>query len=165
MALAFVFWPEIPGTHMQTLQAIFFDIGDTLVTKSNGGYQALPGIQTLLNELTAIPIPLGMISNTGNLTAQQLRADLQNAFNWALFQPDLIILSSVVGVKKPNLRIYEIAVEKSGFAANACLYCSESLDEVLAAERAGMIGARLQKPPQSDASDLVPSLKTAGFLP
>ena len=144
------------------IEVIFFDLGDTLV----GGepLQLMPGAKDALAQLHAKGVRLGIISNTGQLTLDDLKAQIPVSFPWAEFEPGLIVLSSEVGVEKPAPGIFEAAISKAGIVAAKCLYCSESLLETFAAQRVGLRAARLQEPPQSDASALLPGLVGSGLL-
>lgn len=140
------------------IQVVFFDIGMTLVTKDTKKWNA--GAPAVLKQLRDKGLRLGVISNTGNLTRAQLQSQLPPDFKFDVFDPQLVLLSSEVGIEKPTvnkpvLDIFRLAVQRAAAPASSCLYCSEDFLETLAAQRAGMIGARIQPPPQSDLKDLV----------
>src|SRR5262249_35722209 len=101
---------------------IFFDIGMTLVAKDTTKWT--PGAKALLAELSAANLRLGIISNTGNLTRAQLTALLPPDFDFNTFEPDLVLLSSEVGIEKPDLAIFRKAIERAQVPAAQCLYCS-----------------------------------------
>jgi bacterial leucyl aminopeptidase len=135
---------------------VFFDLGLTLV--STDTTQWVPGAKAILKELRAAPVRLGVISNTGTLSRAQLQSRLPADFDWAIFDPTLILLSSEVGVEKPSLEIYRLAISRAGVAPDHCLYCSEDLLETLAAQRTGMNTARIHAPPRGDLRKLVETL-------
>src|SRR5436190_23370908 len=112
-----------------TIQVIFFDLGDTLVDAATRRF--LPGAQVLLSRLSSKGVRLGIISNTGNLDRAQLTAQLPPGFDWARFEQTTVVLSSEVGVEKPDPAIFHLAVSMAGIAASLCLYCSENLLETL----------------------------------
>ncbi|GAA3536371.1 hypothetical protein GCM10022419_015110 [Nonomuraea rosea] len=53
---------------------------------------------------------------------------------------DDVVSSARVGVAKPDRRIYEIAVERAGVAAERCLFIDDRLPNVEAARALGMTG-------------------------
>ena len=87
---------------VQRISTIFFDLGDTLV---RSGVRAwVPGAKETLDALSAKSLRLGIISNTGNLSRDQLSALLPQDFRFEAFEAALILLSSEVGVRSPRLR-------------------------------------------------------------
>jgi putative hydrolase of the HAD superfamily len=60
---------------------------------------------------------------------------------------DEVVFSCVVGVSKPDPRIYEIACERLGVEAADCLFVGDGAnDELPGAERAGMAALQLRAP-------------------
>lgn len=51
---------------------------------------------------------------------------------------ETIIISEMVGVSKPNVRIMEIALEELGFKADSCLYVGDQPNDVLCSKQAGL---------------------------
>lgn len=160
------------------LRIVYFDLGDTLMRKvasTPGGIQFdwVDGAKDVLARLRAAGMELGLISNTGTLTRIQLASLLPSDFNFGLFDADLVLLSSEVGMKKPDPRIFRLAISRAqdlsdpGFHLEIdpaeCLFVGESLEEVLCAQNVGMIGARVQmSPPDIGSLDTV--LIDRGFL-
>lgn len=138
---------------------IFFDLGLTLVGEDSTQWNE--GAELLLAQLRAANIRLGVISNTGTFTRPELTARLPATFDWSVFEPNLILLSSETGIRKPDVRIFQLGVERAGVTAQQCLYCSEDLLETLSAQRAGMNAARLIPPP---ATELVTFFETLDRL-
>lgn len=132
--------------------AVFFDLGMTLVESDTTKWN--PGAPDVLTELRAQGLRLGVISNTGDLTRDQLKSRLPSDLDWNIFEPGLVILSSEVKIEKPALKIFHLAVSRAGVPAGRCLYCSEDLEETLAAQHAGMLAARIHPPPKSDLQSL-----------
>jgi FMN phosphatase YigB (HAD superfamily) len=134
------------------IQAIFFDLGETLVTSPR---RWLPGAQALLASLKQKGIRLGIISNTGNLAPRQAILDiLPTDFDMNLFEPALVLFSSEAGIKKPRKEIFAKAVSLVRIPASQCLYCSENIVETLVAQHVGMRSIRVQPPPNSDLATL-----------
>lgn len=61
---------------------------------------------------------------------------------------DTVILSSEVGVQKPDKRIFEIAIEKIGVRAEECIFMDDLEKNVKAAEMSGMKGIVYKNPVQ-----------------
>jgi len=134
-------------------QSIFFDLGDTLVRVNPKAW--LPGGKELLNALNQKGIRLGIISNTTGLVSRQaILGVLPADFDISLFEPDLVLFSSEVGLHKPNKDIFEKAVAVANVHASQCLYCSENVVEVLMAQHVGMRAVRVQTGPNSDWGSL-----------
>lgn len=129
-------------------KVIFFDLGLTLLAEDSTRWN--PGAQALLTQLGAASFRLGVISNTGNFTRTQLEDRLPKTFKWSVFEPDLILLSSEVEIEKPDVRIFQLALERANVEPRECLYCSENLLETLVAQSAGMDSARLMPPPATE---------------
>lgn len=144
-------------------RVVFFDLGQTLVITA--ARRMVPGAAAALSQLRAAGVRLGIISNTGNLTRAQLLAALPTDFDLDAFEPALVLLSSEVGIEKPNPAMFSLAAGRAGVPARACLYCSEDLLETLAAQGAGMTAARLTPAPQSDLPSLVGVLRGLAELP
>jgi HAD superfamily hydrolase (TIGR01549 family) len=143
------------------LRVIFFDLGETLVTTTDRRWVA--GAKEVLAALRARDIQLGVISNTGNLTREQLGSRLPADFDWAWFDSSLVILSSEVGAEKPSPEIFNLAATSAGGAAN-CLFCTEDLADTIAAQQVGMFVARLESPPRSDLRNLEKALMRGGLI-
>ena len=113
---------------------IFFDIGDTIIDAKTFTWR--PGAQQLLERLQKLH-PLGVISNTGQLTRDELLKKLPSDFI-GHFQPNLIILSIEAGHSKPGPEIFQKAIQAAAQPPAACLYCSENPVEIQAAKSLGM---------------------------
>ena len=100
---------------------VFFDLGDTLVGNARNW---MPDALTVIQGLRARGIKLGIVSNTGNMTRAQLLNVLPVNFDFNLFEPQLIILSSEVHIEKPNVAIFNLAVSRTGSFAKYCLFCT-----------------------------------------
>lgn len=122
------------------IQVAFFDIGNTLVDRRNNW---MPGAQNVLGELKTKGVRLGLISNTGNLDRDQLQDLLPGDFDFDVFEEGLVILSSEVGVEKPNLGIFLLAVQHAGVSPWETAFIGEELDQAHAAQSAGMRSLRI----------------------
>ena len=128
------------------IQAVFFDIGDTLVHHGNW----MPGAKQLIADLKGDGRNIGLISNTGDLSRQQLADRLPDDFAFDVFDEALILLSSEVQISKPNPRIFELAISRSGIPPEACLFCGENSIEVETAESLGMKTLHFEGPDSFD---------------
>jgi bacterial leucyl aminopeptidase len=126
--------------------SIFFDIGDTLATASfpSGGSNlvltALPGVIAVLTKLRNHSIRLGVISNTpDNFTTAMMAQSLKNAGMFDFFLPELLIYSSVVGLKKDSVMIFCFAADRAGFPhdRNKCIFVGENAIERHFAKESG----------------------------
>lgn len=127
-----------------TLPAIFFDIGNTLVSRR----EWLAGAHDNLRTLASVGIALGIISNTGTLTREQLKRDhLPRDFDFGLFNHSQIILSSEFGSDKSTPEIFLHAIGQSQRLAFDCIFVGESLLETWTAQSAGMRSAWISKFP------------------
>jgi putative hydrolase of the HAD superfamily len=121
------------------IEVIFFDIGDTLIAKQ----QWLPGAKEILATLRGKNIRIGLISNTGDWTREQLQERLPDDFDFANFEEGLVLLSSEVGIEKPKISMFSLAVHHAGVSPWATIFVGENLNETLAAQTAGMFAARI----------------------
>lgn len=142
-----------PETQTMAVKVIFFDIGNTLISKK----QWLPGAREFVVAVKEKKIRVGLISNTGNLTRDQLQRLLPEEFDFAVFEEGLTLLSSEVGVEKPNLGIFSLAVQHAGVSPWETMFVGESLTESLAAQRAGMMSARIADS-ENDYMELLKSI-------
>lgn len=124
------------------IKTVFFDIGNTLIEKKAW----LSGARETVKMIREKGIRVGIISNTGNLDRDQLAKLLPDDFDFGLFDEHLTLLSSEVGVAKPKLGIFLLAVQHAGCSPWETMFVGESLIETLAAQQAGMLTARLGDP-------------------
>jgi FMN phosphatase YigB (HAD superfamily) len=146
----------------QLTKVVFFDLGNTLVVSGTTKWN-LPA-KDVLSDLKNSGVRLGLISNTANLTRAKLKQLLPLDFDFNVFEANLVLLSSEIGIEKPSLEIFELAISRTGISASECLYCSEDFQETLGAQRVGMVGARIQPPPNSDLGTFVDFLRKLKFL-
>jgi FMN phosphatase YigB (HAD superfamily) len=149
------------------VRGILFDLGNTLVTRPR---LWVPGAKEALSLLKDAEIPVGIISNTGTLTREQLLNEhLPVDFSFEDFSPELITLSSEVGFEKPSLAIFALAAERGGYLPGQLLFVDENISQVLAAQRTGMLALRVRieqdvegRVVSSDLVELVRELVLAG---
>jgi phosphoglycolate phosphatase-like HAD superfamily hydrolase len=136
-------------------KAVFFDLGDTLVT--NGEW--ISGAKETVISLHQSGIQLGLISNTGTLSRNDLLGHLPPNFDLALFRNDLVLFSSEVGIEKPSIEIFRLAITRAHVSANECLFCTEDLLDSLAAQQVGLHVVRVQFPPNGEIGGLADVLE------
>ena len=121
-----------------TTPVIFFDIGHTLGTPRISpppyhleGLNIYPYILNVLEQLKDKSLQIGIISNTGNETEDDMKRVLGEAGIYRFFKPNLLIYSSVVGVRKPDPEIFRLAAERAGYgdAPENCLFVGEDSKE------------------------------------
>lgn len=122
---------------------VFFDIGNTLI----GGKVWLPGAKECVHALREAKIRVGLISNTGRLMRDELQELLGDDFDFAMFEEGLTLLSSEVGIEKPSLSMFLLAIQHAKVSPWETMFVGESLSETLAAQAAGMHAARIVNPP------------------
>jgi FMN phosphatase YigB (HAD superfamily) len=120
-----------------TVKVIFFDIGDTLVSKKKW----LPEAKQTMASWRSAGLRVGLISNTGSLSRDELQNLLPTDFDYADFEEGLI--SSGIGIEKPALALFSLAVQHANVWPWETMFVVESLAESLAAHSAGILAARI----------------------
>lgn len=130
-----------------TLPAIFFDIGDTLGSPRLSlppyrleGLDVYPFVSAVLQQLRDNDVRVGIISNTGNETADDMKRVLEEAGIYGFFESNLLIYSSVVGLNKDSPEIFRQAATRAGHATTPeqCLFIGEDSQERSYARQAGL---------------------------
>ena len=124
---------------------VFFDLGDTLVvsvpTPDNSlQLEVLPFVPEVLNKLkqTAAAPRLGVISNSGTESLDNLLTLLRKAELLDFFDQNLLLFSSVEGIDKTHKELFERAVKRAGEPPNRCVYVGEDEAERKVAASANM---------------------------
>lgn len=153
------------GPPCTPLQALFFDLGETLVTEqSDGVFTVMPGVSALLDALDTRepPLPRGVITN---VPSSWDRADLEALLEEPelLDRFDLVLMSADASAAKPDPVIFTEAVEllvpEADIAHTA--FVTEELDHIAdeepateGAHAAGMIGVHLSDDEASPLAEL-----------
>ncbi len=107
----------------------------------------VPGTLDMLRELKAAGLRLAVISNADGRVAQYLaHAGLADEF-------EFIIDSGTVGIEKPDRRIFDMALERLGLAADEVVYVGDSWEiDVVGATAAGIHPIYLSVEPREGAT-------------
>lgn len=126
---------------------VFFDIGNTLGVPTGFDAQGrLVGlklyleVKPVLEKLRTAAIRTGIISNTSESeTTENMQRVLEEVDIFDIFEPDLLLYSGVIGIRKDSARIFRFAAERAGLADNPeqCLFVGENLNEGAFAQEAG----------------------------
>jgi putative hydrolase of the HAD superfamily len=136
------------------ISVVFFDIGGTLV-RDGHSQTWVTGAKEALTQLSQTDLRLGLISNTGDLDRTQLAAILPGDFDFQLFDDDLILLSSEIGIEKPDIRIFLQAIRQAATSPHRCIFIGENMPEVFVAQRAGMRAIRIFEKQLNDLTDIL----------
>lgn len=113
----------------------------TLIEESaRGSWALIPGADKALLTLRECGMKVGLVSNW-NLTARDVLAscNLTNLF-------DTIVISSEVGVDKPNPDIFHEALRRLEVAPGEALYVGDNYyDDIVGAKRVGMDGMLINR--------------------
>jgi len=130
--------------HSKSYDAVFFDLGGTLVEPHFGPQGRFSGFTELANARQALQAladkcPLGIISNTGDVPPEAVRKALLDLQLLEMFDRQLVLLSGEIHLDKSTTRIFELAAERAGAAANPsrCMFVGDDATERRTARRAG----------------------------
>jgi putative hydrolase of the HAD superfamily len=100
-----------------------------------------PDTLSILERLKARNVPMGIVSNYGeHLVYTLYKLRICDFF-------DFIIVSSTVGVAKPDPRIFEMAMEKAGVPADQILYVGDNVtDDIEGANSVGIDAVLINRP-------------------
>lgn len=146
----------------QCLQAVFFDLGNTLVDQSvPAPYPLFPTAQAAVDALQAAGVEIGIITN---VPAGWTRGDLETLLLEPAFldEFDVLVLSSQTPgpVQKPNPLIYSYAhglLPPPLPPIGATAFVGETLAEIANAQVAPTLGARAAGMVGIHLSDTAPS--------
>ena len=122
-----------------SIKVVFFDIGNTLVSEKKW----LPGAKECIARLKSKDIRVGLMSNTGRMSREELSRLLPDDFELDNFDQGIVLLSSETGIEKPALAAFSLAVQHAGVSPWETLFVGETLSETFAAQSAGMRAARI----------------------
>jgi len=137
----------------QRIQAVFFDIGDTLGHRDTAGhFHVFAGTASLLATLkSTLGLRLGVITNLAvGMTTVDIRRILADAGILDLLDPQGVVTSVDAHAEKPKPAIYRFAAHQIHLAEAACLYIGENADEVRGAVDPGMAAVLKPFPPPGE---------------
>jgi putative hydrolase of the HAD superfamily len=125
------------------IEAICFDLGDTLVAEETTVYDSsgqavtarvIEGVSEVLKAIRKEGYRIAMIAN-GNSTS--IRNIIQNTGLQDYF--DSVVISEETGIEKPYQRIFKVALAKLGVRPENAVMVGNRIDaDILGANRAGM---------------------------
>ncbi|HSM13961.1 MAG TPA: HAD-IA family hydrolase [Thermoanaerobaculia bacterium] len=112
-------------------------------------WRVYPDVLPALERLKGSGLRLAVVSNWDErLPALLERLDLARWF-------DAVVVSAAVGVEKPHPRIFAVALERLGLAADAVVHVGDrQLDDVEGAKGAGLAALRLDRRGDGDLASL-----------
>ena len=123
-------------------EAVFFDVGNTLVEQANPGTPVselkvvvLPGAREAVQQLQMVT-RLGVVSNTAVMSEHDLRALLSTEDLSACFE--VVVATADLGVHKPSAEPLLHAANAMGVDPKKCLYVGDIESDAVAARDAGM---------------------------
>jgi putative hydrolase of the HAD superfamily len=132
------------GLHRRMCDYLDIEYDDALVEKltkyrTQGDYKLNKGVKKNLERLSK-KYRLGVLSNSlPSRKHHELKIDDIDRYF------DQIIISSEEGVRKPNRKIYEIAIESSGFKPNEILFIDDKVSSLKGAVESGIENVVLYK--------------------
>lgn len=100
-----------------------------------------PSTRSLLQSFReALGLRLGVITNSGPFSTEDVRSMLERAGLLTFFERTLVVTSAEAGIAKPDVKIYEFAARRAGIATGQCVYVGDEGDQVAGAQAAGMGG-------------------------
>lgn len=101
--------------------------------------ELFPDVISALERFALTGLKLGVISNGWPSLDRQLRQlGVRDYF-------DVLVVSAFVGSRKPDARIFEVALDEMGLPPSSVLLVDDALENVVAAERLGMQGVVLSR--------------------
>lgn len=102
--------------------------------------KVIPGVHSMLDRLKNAEYRMAVVSNHWTWLYDFLKDE--NLIDYF----ETVVISQVVGVSKPNVKIMQIALEKMGLAAQDCLYVGDHEMDVLCSKQAGLDMAWIAPP-------------------
>ncbi|MEM2971256.1 MAG: HAD-IIIA family hydrolase [Candidatus Bathyarchaeia archaeon] len=116
------------------IKAVFFDLGDTLVDEDN--FEALPYAHEVLQGLKEQRYKLAVICDT-EASKEEVKAIMEKAGIFKYF--DMVVVSSEVGVTKPDEKIFRVALDKLGLQSSEVVMVGNRISrDILGGNQLGM---------------------------
>jgi HAD superfamily hydrolase (TIGR01509 family) len=92
-----------------------------------------PGVKRLMKEANEAELVLGVCTTSNERSARAVAYNILEDIKF-----DFVLAGDIVGKKKPDPEIYNLALEKTGLAPEECVVIEDSRNGLLAAKAAGM---------------------------
>ena len=121
---------------------IFFDLGNTLVSRIDDQHLLYSDAPETLKALYSRGYRIGVLSNLeGEITADDVYEFLTECGIASYIEYDLITISCALpgNIQKPDKRIFDLALKKSGLlkAGDESIFVTEEMEHILAARSYG----------------------------
>ncbi|WP_406021702.1 HAD family phosphatase [Nocardioides sp. NBC_00850] len=128
-------------------------VPDGILGRLFAGMRPDPTMFALVEELRAAGLRVGLLSNSWGNTYPRARID-------ALLDP--VVISGEVGLRKPDVAIYELALDRLGVPADRVLFIDDADPNVLGARASGLRALLHVDHPstRSSLAELVPELNS-----
>ncbi|MGH3933378.1 MAG: HAD-IA family hydrolase [Pseudonocardiaceae bacterium] len=165
--------PGLPSAADRQVEAVFFDIRDTLGVVDRRGHllKYKPTTDQLLEAMKqVVGLRIGLITNLPeNVSSSDGEEMVKEAGIWEFLDPQGWVTNHDAGVEKPTPEIFVFAARQMGLAPERCLFVGENLTEVIAAQAAGMRAVLKPFPPGREflhkpIKALPPEAKSSGRL-
>jgi HAD superfamily hydrolase (TIGR01662 family) len=115
------------------IKGVFFDLGDTLISEEN--FEAFPYVHEVLQSLMG-RYKLAVICDT-DASEERVREIMEKAGILKYF--DLVVVSSEVGVTKPDEKIFRIALNKLSFQPSEVIMVGNRISrDIVGGNKIGM---------------------------
>jgi len=127
--------PELTCDRDEWADAVYAALGDPR------WFRLFPDVVETLQAILAMGIRIGIISNW-DPRLESILAGLGIADSW-----EPVVVSSLVGWRKPHPRIFEIALERGGVRAGEAVHVGDMIqDDMEGATNAGIRGVLVERP-------------------
>lgn len=121
----------------ESVEALAGEIAHEVI--SHPKIELFPDVVSSLERFTLAGQKLGVISNGWpSLDRQLQQLGVRDYF-------DVLVVSAFVGSRKPDERIFEVALDEMGLPPSSVLLVDDALENVVAAERLGMQGVVISR--------------------
>lgn len=92
-----------------------------------------PGVRRVMKEANEVGLTLGVCTTSNERSARAVAYNILKDISF-----DFVLAGDIVGKKKPDPAIYNLALEKTGLQPEECVVIEDSRNGLLAAKAAGM---------------------------
>jgi HAD superfamily hydrolase (TIGR01509 family) len=109
--------------------------GKQILAAEDDDVQFFPGVKETLTSLKEMGYLLGIVTDTANSVSSKLRWFEKGGFGRAW---DSIISSKEIGVRKPDPRLYQAALQQLGVSAKQAIFVGHKISELDGAHAVGL---------------------------